>query len=91
LIISEVRESRKIEDWLFLSQLIIFIVEHLNLASLNEIHFFDTALVADDSLGWLINSAVKVDNKLIDKSSLTLFEEMVKTSFKLFELESLNY
>ena len=90
MIISEVRESREIEDWLFFSQLIIFIVEHLNLPSLNEIHFFHTALVADNSLSWLINSAVKVNNQLIDKPSLTLFEEMVETSFKLFELESLN-
>lgn len=90
MIVSKVRESREIQDRLFLSQLIVFVVKYLNLASLNEIHLLNTTLVADDSLCWLINPAVKVNDKLIDESSLTLFEKVVEAPLELLELGCLN-
>jgi hypothetical protein len=74
---------------LLLSQLIIFVIENFNLSSLDKIHFFDAGLIRDDSLCRLINSAIKINNELIDEASFTFFEKMIETSFKLFKLECL--
>jgi hypothetical protein len=90
LIVAKIGESWEVQNRLLFGQLVILVVEDLHLASLDEVHLLDTALVADNSLSRLVNPAIKVDYQLVDESPFTLFEKVIKTSFKLFELESLN-
>jgi hypothetical protein len=85
LIVSEVRELWKIEDWLFLLDFIIVVVIHLNNTLSNEVHFLDIALVTDDSLAWGIESAEHVNDQLVGKTSLALIEEMVERFFEFLE------
>ena len=60
------------------------------MASLNEVHLLDTTLVADNSLSWLVYSAVEVDDELIDEPTLALLEEVVEAALELLELEGLD-
>jgi hypothetical protein len=66
-----------------------YLEPYSNFTSLNEVHLFDTRLVRDDSLRRLVNSTIKVDDQLVDESSLTLLEEVGERALKLLELESL--
>ena len=89
LVVSEVGECGKIENGFLLSQFVIFVVEHLDLARFDEVHLFDATLVADNGFTGLVNSAVKTDDEFVDESPLTLFEEMVEVSLEPLELSSL--
>ena len=42
----------------------------------------------DDSSSRRVDSTVKIDDNLVDKSSFTFFEEMVEWFFKLMENSS---
>ena len=59
------------------------------MTSLDEVHLLYAGLVRDHCLGWLVDSAVEVDDQLIDESSLALLEEMRERSLELFELKRL--
>lgn len=85
MVVSEIGELWKIEDWLLLLDLVIVVVVDLDNTLSNEVHLLDVTLVADDSLAWGVKSAEHVDDKLIGESSLALIEEMVEGFFELLE------
>jgi len=85
LVVTEVRELWKIENWLLLDFLVVLIVVNLNETLSNEVHFLDITLVADNSLSWSVDSAVHSNNQLVSETSLTLLEEMVERSLELLE------
>ena len=89
MIVSEIRESRKIEDGLLLSKLIILVVEDLNLTGFDEIHLFNATLVTNNGFARLVDPAIKTDNEFVNETSFTLFEEMVEVSLESLELSSL--
>lgn len=55
----------------------------------DEVHLFDTTLVTNDGFARLVDPAIKTDNKFVNKTSLTLFEEMVEISLEPLKLSSL--
>jgi len=61
------------------------------LSTIDKVHFLNTTLVTNDSLAWVLNSAVQSDDELINKALLTLFKEMVEVFLKLFELVCRQY
>ena len=85
LVVSEVRELWKVEDWLLFDLLVIFVVVNLHEALSDEIHLLDVTLVADDSLSWCVDSAVHGNDELISEASLTFFKEMIERPFELLE------
>jgi hypothetical protein len=85
LVVPEVRELWKIENWLLLGFLVVLIIINLNETLSNEVHFLDITLVADNSLPWSVDSAVHSNNQLVSKTSLTLLKEMVERSLELLE------
>lgn len=89
LVVSEVRESWKIQDRLLFSQLVILVVEDLHLACLDKVHFFHARLVRNYSLSWLVNPAVQVDDQLVDETSLAFFEKVRERPLEFLKLESL--
>lgn len=78
LIVSEVRELWKVEDWLILLNLIVVIVVDLYNTLSDKVHLLDIALVADNCFAWGVKSAEHIDDQLIGEPSLTLIEEMVE-------------
>ena len=88
LVIAKVSILGKIQNRLLLSKLIIFLIEHFNLATIDKVHFLDTTLIADDCFTWVLNPTIQSDDELIDKSLFTLFEEMIEILLKLLELIS---
>ena len=89
LVVSEVRESWKIQDGLLFSQLVILVVEDLHLACLDKVHLFDARLVRNYCLSWLVNPTVQVDDQLVDETSLALFEKVRERPLEFLKLESL--
>ena len=85
MVVSEVRELRKIKDWLLFLDLVILVVEHFNQALSDEIHLLHIALVGNNYFAWGVDSAVHCDDQLIGEASLAFFEEVVERSFELFE------
>jgi len=85
LVVSEVRELWKIENWLLLGFLVVLIIVNLNETLSNEVHFLDITLVADNSLPWSVDSAVHSNNQFVSETSLTLLKEMVERSLELLE------
>jgi hypothetical protein len=85
LVVSEVRELWKIENWLLLGFLVVLIIVNLNETLSNEVHFLDITLVANNSLPWSVDSAVHSNNQLVSETSLTLLKEMVERSLELLE------
>ena len=85
MVVSEVRELWKIENWLLLGFLVVLIIVNLNETLSNEVHFLDITLVADNSLPWSVDSAVHSNNQLVSETSLTLLKEIVERSLELLE------
>ena len=85
MVVPEVRELWKIENWLLLGFLVVLIIVNLNETLSNEVHFLDITLVADNSLPWSVDSAVHSNNQLVSETSLTLLKEMVERSLELLE------
>ena len=85
MVVTEVRELWKIENWLLLDFLVVLIVVNLNETLSNEVHFLDITLVTDNSLSWSVDSAVHSNNQLVSETSLTLLKEMVERSLELLE------
>jgi len=85
LVVSEVRELWKIENWLLLGFLVVLIIVNLNETLSNEVHFLDITLVANNSFPWSVDSAVHSNNQLVSETSLTLLKEMVERSLELLE------
>jgi hypothetical protein len=78
LVVSEVRELRKIKDWLLFLDLVILVVEHFNQALSDEIHLLYIALVGNDYFAWGVDSAVHCDDQLVGEASLAFFKEVVE-------------
>lgn len=85
LIVSEVRVLWKIQDRLFLVELIVLIVVNFNQTLSDEIHLLHIGFVADNSLARGVNSAVHADDQLVRETSFALLEEMVERSLELFK------
>jgi hypothetical protein len=85
LIVSEVGVLRKIEDGLFLVDLVILVVVNLDESLSDEVHLLDIGFIRDNSLTRSVNSAIHTDDELIGKSSLALLKEMVERALKLLE------
>jgi hypothetical protein len=51
----------------------------------DEIHFLYIAFVRDNNFSRCVNSAVHSNNKLVGKTSLAFFKEVIKGSFELLE------
>ena len=90
LVITEIGVSWKVEDWFFLSLLIVLVVEYFDLASFDKVHLLDTALVTDDSFSRLVDPTVQVDNQLVNEPSLAFFKEVTKAFLELLELRCLH-
>jgi hypothetical protein len=52
----------QVQNWLFLPQFVVFVVEHFHLARVYEVHLLYAALVADDCLARLVDTAIKADD-----------------------------
>jgi hypothetical protein len=78
VIITEVGVLRQEKNWLFLVNFIIFVVKDFDETNSDEIHFFNNTFMLNDSSSRSVDSTVKIDDNLVDKSSLTFFEEMVE-------------
>jgi hypothetical protein len=78
LVVTEVRELWKVENWLLFLNFIIFVVENFNEALSDKVHLLDIALVRNDNFAGGIDSAVHCDDELISEASLAFFEEVVE-------------
>jgi len=89
LVVSKVGVGRQVEDGLLLPLLVILVVEDFNLARVDEVHLLHAAFVANNSLAWLVDTAVQTDDKLVNEPSLALLEEVVERPLELLELARL--
>lgn len=78
MVVTEVGELWKVENWLLFLNFIIFVVENFNEALSDKVHLLDIALVRNDNFARGIDSAVHCDDELISKASLAFFEEVVE-------------
>ena len=86
LVVTEVTEFRKIEDWLFILAFFAALISiELNNTLSDEEKLLNITLVADDSLSWSIDSAVHVNDELVGETSLALIEEMVERLLEFLE------
>jgi hypothetical protein len=60
------------------------------LTCLDEVHLLNTTFVTDDCLARLVDSAVQVNNELVDEASLAFFKEVTETFLELLELRCLH-
>ena len=85
LVVTKIAEFWQIEDWFIFFVLVVFVVVDFDEALSDEIHFFDIALVANNTLAWCRDTAIHLNDKFVGKATLTLLEEMIERPLKFFE------